>query len=161
MAAANREPGSTTAWPGSTTPVWPPPRRLHPPPRGDLDAVTSEALLLIAVGEPLGPGELPAQVSPELLARMDAVGLVTTTLDGHRVVVRLVHHLFGEVLRAAASPLQLQKAHRDLVTAVQAHGSARRGDHLRLAHWSVVGQVDVESACRRGGTDRTIRRTSS
>ncbi|HNK38530.1 MAG TPA: LuxR C-terminal-related transcriptional regulator [Microthrixaceae bacterium] len=111
---------------------------------GDLDTVASEALLLIAVGEPLGPGELPPQVSPELLARLDAAGLVTTTLDGHRVVVRLVHHLFGEVLRAAASPLQLQKAHRDLVTAVQAHGSARRGDDLRLAHWSVVGQVDVD-----------------
>ncbi len=113
---------------------------------GDLDESASEALLLIAVGEPLGPGELPPRVGPELLARLDASGLVSTHQDGRRVVVRLVHPLFGEVLRAAASPLQLQKVHRDLVTAVRERGARRREDHLRLAHWSVAGQMPVDHA---------------
>lgn len=111
---------------------------------GDLDDAAAEALLLVAVGEPLGPGELPERVPPELLARLDASGLISTTQDWRRVVIRLVHPLFGEVLRAGASPLQLQQVHRDLAAAVRARGARRRYDHLRLAHWSVAGQVPVD-----------------
>ena len=111
---------------------------------GDLDDDSAEALLLVAVGEPLGPGELPERVTTELLARMDAAGLITTARDGHRVVIRLLHPLFGEVLRAGASPWQLQQAHRDLAAEVGARGTRRRYDQLRLAHWSVAGQVPVE-----------------
>jgi ATP/maltotriose-dependent transcriptional regulator MalT len=111
---------------------------------GDLDPAASEALLLVAVGEPLGPGELPERVTSELLARLDASGLVHTSQDWRRVVIRLVHPLFGEVLRAAASPLHLQQVHRDLAAAVRDRGARRRYDHLRLAHWSVAGQVPVD-----------------
>lgn len=113
---------------------------------GDLDERTAEALLLVAVGEPLGPGELPERVTAELLARMDAAGLISTSMDGHRVVIRLMHSLFGEVLRAGASPWQLQQAHRDLATAVRDSGARRSYDNLRLAHWSVAGQVPVDQA---------------
>jgi ATP/maltotriose-dependent transcriptional regulator MalT len=111
---------------------------------GDLDDAASEALLMVAVGEPLGPGEFPARVTSELLARLDASGLIVTSQDWRRVVIRLVHPLFGEVLRAGASPLQLQQVHRELAAAVRARGARRRLDHLRLAHWSVAGQVPVE-----------------
>ena len=109
---------------------------------GDLDDDAAAALLLVAVGEPLGPGELPARVAPELLARLDASGLLSTTRDRRRVVVRL-QPLVGEVLRAAASPLQLRQVHRDLVEALSARGARRSGDHLRLVHWSVAAQMPV------------------
>lgn len=111
---------------------------------GDLDAAAAAALLIVAVGEPLGPGEVPPSVTPDQLARLDAAGLITTTLDGRRVVIRLVHSLFGQVIQAGASALQLQQAHRDLALAVSERSARRRSDPLRLAHWSVAGQVGVE-----------------
>lgn len=109
---------------------------------GDLDQGAADALLLVAVGEPVGPGELPARFTPELLARLDASGLLSTTQDRRRVVMRL-QPLVGEVLRAAASPLQMRQAHRDLVEALDARGARRSGDHLRLVHWSVAAQLPV------------------
>ena len=112
---------------------------------GDLDDAAADALLLVAVGEPVGPGELPARISPELLARLDASRLLSTTRDRRRVVVRL-QPLVGEVLRAAASPFQLRQVHRDLVEALNASGARRSGDHLRLAHWSVAAQMPVAHA---------------
>lgn len=112
---------------------------------GDLDDDAATALLIVAVGEPVGPGELPARVTPELLARLDASRMLSTTQDRRRVVVRL-QPLVGEVLRAAASPLQLRQVHRDLVEALSARGARRSGDHLRLAHWSVAAQMPVAHA---------------
>ena len=113
---------------------------------GAVDAAEAEALLMIAVGEPLGPGELPEPASPELLVRLDAAGLITTTLDDKRLVIRLVHPLYGEVLRAAASPLQLRATQRSLAQALLRSGARRRYDTLRLASWSVAAGMPLERA---------------
>ena len=111
---------------------------------GDLAAAEAEALLMVAVGEPVGPGELPGRVTPELLAGLEASELISTSLDDKRLVIRLVHPLFGEVLRSGASPLQLRTAQRELAVALLASGARRRYDTLRLATWSLAASLPVD-----------------
>lgn len=113
---------------------------------GDLDDAGRDALLHIAFGEPLGPGELDHVAPPDVVDALDERGLLTTSVDGKRLSVRLVHPLYGEVLRAGVSPLQARRVRRRLAEALQATGARRREDVVRLAAWAVDGGLDVEPA---------------
>jgi DNA-binding CsgD family transcriptional regulator len=92
---------------------------------------------LLAVGEPLG-----ADLAQKLIRRVDLAaeerrGMIVAEESGRRVEVRLAHPLFGEVLRARMPVLQRRRLQRLLADVLEAAGSHRRGDVLRLAAWRV------------------------
>lgn len=110
---------------------------------GDLDDEAHEALVHVAFGEPLGPGELAGLATDDVITRLDRVGLLDSELDGKRLIVRLAHPLYGEVLRADTSALQRRAIRYRLAEALQATGARRRSDVVRLASWATEGGLDV------------------
>ena len=112
----------------------------------DLDESAREAMVQVAFGEPLGPGELAGLVGDDTIARLDREGLLDSRLDGKRLIVRLAHPLYGEVLRADTSALQRRSIRYRLAEALQATGARRRTDVLRLAAWATEGGLDVPVA---------------
>lgn len=121
-------------------------------------------LLAVAIGEPLGLAELPnaeafvdlsatfrstdSRTQPgdgtqnrpadvhTIIAQLEGLDLVSTEFAGRRVEVRMAHPLYGEVLRANSSALQLRTVRASLARQLQALGGRRANDPLRLAIWS-------------------------
>jgi DNA-binding CsgD family transcriptional regulator/tetratricopeptide (TPR) repeat protein len=112
----------------------------------DLGDVAHEAMVQLAFGEPLGPGELAGLVGDDTIARLDRDGLLDSSLDGKRLIVRLAHPLYGEVLRADTSALQRRAIRYRLAEALQATGARRRADVVRLAAWATEGGLEVPVA---------------
>lgn len=92
---------------------------------------------LLAVGEPLGPDTLERLVSHADLADEERRGLVVVEEQGRRMLVRLAHPLFGEVVRAHLPVVERRRLQRLLADAVESGGGRRRDDLLRVALWRV------------------------
>jgi DNA-binding CsgD family transcriptional regulator len=103
------------------------------------------ALELVAFGEPLPLALLSRLVDPERIQDLEARRLIAVRSVGGRDVVAVVHPLYGEVLRAATSPLTARRLHADL--ALAAHGLDPPVDPLRLGVWAVeAGAADASPA---------------
>jgi DNA-binding CsgD family transcriptional regulator len=92
---------------------------------------------LLAFGEPLGADLVQALVPAADLAEEERRGTIVAEESGRRAEVRLAHPMFGEVLRARMPVLQRRRLQRLLAGALEAAGSRRRDDALRLATWRV------------------------
>jgi hypothetical protein len=92
---------------------------------------------LIAVGEPLCLSLLEALAAAEDLDAIDRAGLLAVVPDGRRTVVRLVHPLYGELLRATTPPLRARAIRRRLAEAFAATGARRHDDLMRLVVWQL------------------------
>ena len=103
------------------------------------------ALLHLAFAEPCGPGELASGGEAEALAALEAAGMVVSELDGNRLVLRVAHPLYGEVLRNSATHLQRRAVLATLARDLQATGARRRSDLLKLARLGVDGNVPLPS----------------
>jgi DNA-binding CsgD family transcriptional regulator len=95
-------------------------------------------LELIALGEPLPVDLLARLAPPELLADIEARGLVVTEQPARRsagvAAVRLAHPLYSEVMRGGLLPFTARARYHDLAEAAVAGGAERR-DPLRVATW--------------------------
>ena len=100
---------------------------------------------LLAVGEPLGAELVQGLVPGADLAEEERRGTIVAEESGRRAEVRLAHPLFGEVLRARMPVLQRRRLQRLLAEALEATGSQRRGDVLRLATWRVESASAVDA----------------
>src|SRR6266704_4186860 len=109
---------------------------------------------LLAVGEPLGAELVQGLVPGADLAEEERRGTIVAEESGRRAEVRLAHPLFGEVLRARMPVLQRRRLQRLLAEALEATGSQRRGDALRLATW----RVESASAADAGLLTRAAHR---
>lgn len=89
---------------------------------------------LLALSEPALPSLLgdPVEVA-EHVAVLEDRDLVSSEVEGDETVVRLAHPLYGEVLRAAMTPLQLRSHEALLADRLERTGMRRRGDTLRVA----------------------------
>jgi DNA-binding NarL/FixJ family response regulator len=105
---------------------------------GELDAIESDVLELLAFGEPLGASLLEAVAAPEAAEAVQRRGLLEVGGDGHRVEVRLAHPLYAEALRARTPLLRARAIQRRLADALEATGAHRRADLLRLASWRLA-----------------------
>jgi DNA-binding CsgD family transcriptional regulator len=111
---------------------------------GHLEDPVRQALGVLALGEPLEVQLLQlvdAVIDLEALGRR---GLVHVEQQGRRLVARLPHPLYGEVLRAELSPLRARASARALAGSLTAAGARRREDTLRLAVWSLDGGASVQ-----------------
>ena len=100
---------------------------------------------LLAVGEPLGAELVQGLVSGADLAEEERRGTIVAEESGRRAEVRLAHPLFGDVLRARMPALQRRRLQRLLADALEATGSQRQGDVLRLATWRVESASAVDA----------------
>ena len=106
---------------------------------GHLDDPTAGALGVLALGEPLEV-DLLARLAPAIdLQTLERRGLVRIERDGQRLVGRLPHPLYAEVLRARLSPLRARQSAGELARSLHSTGGRRREDALRLATWSLQG----------------------
>jgi DNA-binding CsgD family transcriptional regulator len=106
---------------------------------------------LLALGGPLPLAQVDALAAPEALAALRARGLVDVE-DGDRRLVRLAHPLAADGLRGQLGPLEASDLYAALA---RSHGAGRGGDRpgavdaddrLRLAVWSISGNVPAEPA---------------
>ena len=105
----------------------------------DLPAAERTVLELVAVGEPLGQGELARLADPAVVEALERRGIVTSRVDGRRLRVWLAHPVYGDVIRARISALRERGIARSLAEVIEAAGGRRREDTLRLASLRLAG----------------------
>ena len=92
-------------------------------------------LEVVSFAEPLGRAELSVLGDPALAEVLERRGLLVSRKNGRRLEVGLAQPLYGEVLRARLSALQVPGIARQLAEALEATGLRRREDTLRVATW--------------------------
>lgn len=110
-----------------------------------------EALELVALGEPLELQWLERHVGSAAVAEAERRGGVTCTDDGARVTARCGHPLLGEVARATMPRAAARAARQAIADGLEAAGTRRRGDLLRLATLRLEGGAHDPSLFARAG----------
>jgi DNA-binding NarL/FixJ family response regulator len=93
----------------------------------------------VAFGEPLGPAEMSLLGDLGVAESLERKALLKCSREGMRLVVRLGHPVYGDVLRERIPALRARGIARALAEAVEAGGARRREDLLRIATWRLVG----------------------
>jgi len=106
---------------------------------GTLSAADRRALELVAFAEPIEVSLLERLIGDGGLERLQRRGLVALERSDRRVDARLVHPLYGEILRRGAVPRRALAAR--VAEALAATGARRRQDLLRLGTWRLEGGV--------------------
>ena len=104
----------------------------------DLGAEELDAVRLLAFGEPLELDMLTQITGVEPIGALEEKGLVQVALSAtprETAEVRLVHPLYGEVVRSATPNLRGLELRRQLAGTVRARGLDRPGDALRVTRW--------------------------
>ena len=109
-----------------------------------LDPELHRALVHLAFAEPCGPAELASVATDDQLATLETAEMVSTTVDQRRLVLRLGHPLYGEVLRSGTPLLQRRAVLAQLARDLQATGARRRADAVKLARLAVDGGVEAD-----------------
>jgi hypothetical protein len=114
---------------------------------GALDHDLVDLMEVVAHSEPTSGAVLERLFTPGTLAAAERRGVVSVTADGRRIHVRLAHPLYGETARARCPTLRTRAIHRDLAAALEATGTRRSEDVLRLATYRLAsgepGRPDV------------------
>ncbi len=94
-----------------------------------LNAGERELVELLALGEPLTPGEVGALSSEDTLIAVEGDGLVALTAGE----VRLSHPLYGEAVRASLPPLRARRVRLRLAEALRLRTPLGPDETLRVA----------------------------
>lgn len=107
----------------------------------------------IAFAEPCAIEELDAvaTATADVLARLEAHGVITTGEDRPGLTIRIAHPLYGEVLRASTGLLQRRQILSALARGLAATNPTRPADLMKLARLSVDGGVEVDAKVLRRG----------
>lgn len=105
----------------------------------DRDALTRLALAGVS-----SHGEISGFVTDETLARLERRNLITTTLDGRRMLMSVAHPLDGEMIRSAASAVYARQVRAEQAERLKELGARRSHDRLRLATWALEGISTVD-----------------
>lgn len=98
-----------------------------------VDAADRGLLERLALCQPLSVDELPDDRAA--LVRLEDAGLVRADRSDGRLVVRLTHPQYSEVIRSRLSPLRAADLLLDQVALVERRGGGVPGDALRIALW--------------------------
>ena len=110
---------------------------------GRLDDSQRLAVEMLALGEPLGVDVIENSCG-DVLVELEQQRIVRTIRSGARLEARLDHPLHSEVLRTSIAPSRARSLSRSLAEGMEATGTRRRQDLLRLALWSLDGGLDLE-----------------
>jgi DNA-binding CsgD family transcriptional regulator len=103
-----------------------------------LSASERELLEVVAFGEPISTAELGKISDLAVAEALERKGLLKCTAEGSRLVVRLGHPIYGDVLRQQVPALRARTIARSLAESVEA-GGRRPEDLLRIATWRLAG----------------------
>jgi DNA-binding NarL/FixJ family response regulator len=96
-------------------------------------AAVSDVVEVLAVGEPLGRAVVELICSPSACAEAERDGVITSVVSGAREELRLVHPLYGQVVRARMTAGVRTTITGRVADALVAVGPRRRDDRLRIA----------------------------
>lgn len=102
---------------------------------GGLSDDERDALEVAAVGEPLELEILRTLAKPEAVDRLERRGLLEEARGDRALMVRPSHPLYGEILRHDIPVSRADGIRLRLAAAVEASGSKRADDMLRIATW--------------------------
>ncbi len=105
---------------------------------GELDDAERSLLELVAYGEPLGQSELETLSDVAVAEALERRELLSSHMDGRRLVVHLAHPLYGDVVRSRTPALRARTIAAALADAVEATGPTRQDDTLRVATWRLI-----------------------
>lgn len=128
--------------------------------RGRLSHLSSEdldALRHIAFAEPCEPAEIASIANADALVRLESAEVILTTEDRGRLLVRLAHPIYGEVLRASTGLLQRRAILGSLASALAARGVSRSADVIKLARLAVDGEIEIENSVLRRAIAPTMQ----
>jgi DNA-binding CsgD family transcriptional regulator len=104
-----------------------------------LNAAERELLEVVAFGEPLGTTELAEIGDLEAAEALERKGLLKCAQEGSRLLVRLGHPIYGDVLRQCVPTLRARSIARSLAASLEAGGTPDPEDLLRIATWRLAG----------------------
>ncbi|MFI9825926.1 AAA family ATPase [Streptomyces sp. NPDC052013] len=110
------------------------------------DPRARDVLDLLALCEPVALADAEQAASIDVVADLEAAGLIHVVTERRRTSARLTHPLYGEVLRAQLPVLRRRQLLLAQVERFKAHGSRRREDVLRLATWQLAATGTAEPA---------------
>src|SRR6266536_1491128 len=108
---------------------------------GALGGADRAAVELVAWGEPL-----PLGVLEGLVEAAERSGLLALERSGRRLLARLAHPLYGEVLRATLPVSRARAVAEQLAAAFGAGALRRRDDLLRVGAWQLEAGVAARPA---------------
>jgi len=105
-----------------------------------------DALEVIACGEPLPLDLLDRLVGPDVAAAAERTGLMTSEQSHRRVLTRLAHPLYAEIIRARLTPARVRRIWDRIATAMADNPMRRRDDCLfaGLAHLRAQRRTDPD-----------------
>ncbi len=113
---------------------------------GALSGTDRAAVELVAWGEPLPLGVLEGLVDEEAVEAAERSGLLALERSGRRLLARLAHPLYGEVLRATLPVSRARAVAEQLAVAFGAGALRRRDDLLRVGAWQLEAGVAARPA---------------
>jgi DNA-binding CsgD family transcriptional regulator len=113
---------------------------------GALGETARAAVELVAWGEPLPVGVLERLVDEDAIEAAERSGLLTVERSGRRVLARLAHPLYGEVLRATLPVSRARAVAEQLAAVFGTSGLRRRDDLLRVGAWQLEAGVAARPA---------------
>lgn len=99
-----------------------------------LTAAETQAIELLALGEPLRLSELVALVGDEPLVSLEARGISSIESGQTNARISLSHPLYGEVVRTNLPTLRGREVRLQLAEAIQARGSLEPEESMQVAH---------------------------
>jgi DNA-binding CsgD family transcriptional regulator len=98
-----------------------------------------ELLEVVAFGEPLDTAELSEIGDLSVAEALERKGLLKCAQEGSRLIVRLGHPIYGDVLRKQVPALRVRTIARSLAESVEKAGTRSPEDLLRIATWRLAG----------------------
>lgn len=100
-----------------------------------MDPGEREMLEVVALGEPVEGDVLQAMSAPGAIDSAERKGMIRTERIDRRILVRLAHPLYGDVIRSEIPELRARAVRLALAERVIGTGCGRWGDVLRVATW--------------------------
>ncbi len=122
-----------------------------------LSPLEQAALCAVALAEPAGVPLIERVADPGALVSLEEAGLVKVRQDRRRLVVSIVHPLYGDVVRTMTSQLRVRQMRRALAKAVSEWGQRRLDDLIQVATWRLDAQ-DIDPALFANGAFEALRR---
>jgi DNA-binding CsgD family transcriptional regulator len=113
---------------------------------GALGETARAAVELVAWGEPLPVGVLERLVDSDAVEAAERSSLLTVEWSGRRLLARLAHPLYGEVLRATLPVTRARAVAEQLAATFSSDGLRRRDDLLRVGAWQLEAGVAARPA---------------
>jgi AAA ATPase domain len=113
---------------------------------GTLGEPARAAVELVAWGEPLAGSVLERLVDRDAIQAAERGGLLTLERSHRRLLARLAHPLYGEVVRAMLPVSRARAIAEQLAAVVGAGALRRRDDLLRVGAWQLEAGVATRPA---------------